>query len=303
MQKLHFLHQIKSYLTDNKPLGFGKALKLIDALFFRNLPEGEVLIKVLDGFQLYINPKYDKGIERKLYLTGSYEKGLLKVLDIILKPGDVVVDAGANIGLISVFCALRVGEKGSVLSFEPHPETFSILQRNITVNKLSTVRAFKQALGSEHSFAKIYSNLQINRGAASIVDFLEDSPAFDIEVVTLDGVLNQNSISRINLLKIDVEGFEMEVLKGAMDALIKDDSPILVVECSNTRNNFNYSMVDLFTFLTQKLGYQIFKFAISKEKISKLVPVKRVEDLPHHDNIIAFKPFHLQNLSKNPSIF
>lgn len=131
MRSLSLVHRVKSFLIDKRPKGFGRLLKAIDALFFRKLPDGEVLIKTLDGFQLYINPKYDKGIERKLYLTGSYEKGLLRILDKLVKPGDIVVDAGANIGLISIFCALRAGQSGMVLSFEPHPETYPILQKKI----------------------------------------------------------------------------------------------------------------------------------------------------------------------------
>jgi FkbM family methyltransferase len=303
MRQLHLLHQIKSFFIDRRPKGFGKALKIIDGLFFNKLPEGEVLIKTLHGFQLFVNPKYDKGIERKLYFTGSYEKGLLNVLDILVKPGDVIVDAGANIGLISIFCAYKVGEKGLVLSFEPHPETFPILEKNVALNHLSNIKAINKALGSENGNAKIYSNLQVNRGAASLVEFLEDSPAFDIKVETLDGVVMQNSIKKINLLKIDVEGFEMEVLKGARGILEKEDGPILVVECSNTRNNFNYSMEDLFLFLTHKYGYNIFKFSISKERVSKLVPVTVVEELPHHDNIVAFKDAQLQSLQNHPLLF
>lgn len=303
MQTLHLVHQIKSFLIDNRPKGFGRAIKAIDALFFKNLPEGEVLIKTLDGFQLYVNPNYDKGIERKLYLTGSYEKGLLHILEKLVKQGDIIVDAGANIGLISIFCALKVGKNGLVLSLEPHPETFPLLQKNISVNELSQIKAFNKALGSVLGIAKIYSNLQINRGAASLVEFQEDSPSFDISVLPLDDVLREQNISQVNLLKIDVEGFEMEVLKGSNGILSAENGPILVVECSNTRSNFNYDMVDLFDFLTVNHGYHIFKFSISKEKVSKLVRVNSVEELPEHDNILAFKDMHLKSLSGLTSIF
>ncbi len=298
MRTLNLVHQVKSFLIDKRPKGFGRVLKAIDALFFRKLPDGEVLIKTLDGFQLYVNPKYDKGIERKLYLTGSYEKGLLRILDKLVKPRDIVVDAGANIGLISIFCALRAGQSGMVLSFEPHPETYPILQKNISVNGISQIKAYKKALGSASGSAKIYSNLQINRGAASLVEFREDSPSFDIEVDSLDEVLKQQKISHVDLIKIDVEGFEMEVLKGAEGILSQENGPILVVECSNTRNNFNYSMEELFDFLNNKYCYSIYKLSHSKEKISRLVSVKSSKDLPEHDNILAFKNIHLQLLKK-----
>lgn len=256
------------------------------------------MITTLDGFKLYINPLYDKGIERKLYMTGSYEKGLLRILEKILKPGDIVVDAGANIGLISIFCAIKVGHNGLVLSFEPHPETYPILQKNIAINGISQIEAYNKALGSVSGTAKIYSNLQINRGAASIVEFQQDSPSFDIEVLSLDEVLKQRKISQVDLLKIDVEGFEMEVLKGASKILSEENGPILVVECSNTRTNFDYSMEALFDFLNQQHNYQIYKLSHSKEKISKLVAVESWEKLPQHDNILALKKCHFQLLKK-----
>lgn len=303
MKFLHAIHLIKSFLIDKRPIGFGRLIKTIDVLFIGRLPNGEVLIKTLYGFPLFINPRFDKGIEKKLYLTGTYEKGLLNLLGQLLNRGDVVVDAGANIGLISVFSGLQVGPSGLVLAFEPHPETLLLLNRNIQVNRLSHVKVLPQGLGSERSKAKIYSNLHINRGAASMVDFQEGAPSFDIEVSVLDEVLATQKVDRVKLLKVDVEGFEMEVLKGSKELLSRQDGPILVVECSNTRQNYHYSMDDLFRFLTDTHGYLIFRFAISKEKISKLLPVNSVDELPHHDNIVAFKPQDFETLSKKTNIF
>lgn len=276
---------------------------MLDSIFFRNLPKHEILLKTLYRFPLYINPSYDGGIEKKIYLTGTYEKGVLKIINALISHGDIVVDAGANIGLISVFCGLKVGGEGLVMAFEPHPETVSILRRNVAINHLPQVKVFELALGSKKSSAKIYSNLHINRGAASMVDFQEGAPSFEIQVEVLDDVLSSIQQEKVNLLKIDVEGFEMEVLKGSQNLLLKEDGPILIIECSTTRQNFKYSIADLFNFLTKASGYSIFRFGISKEKISKLVPVNSVEDLPHHDNIVAFKPFHLATLRRNQSIF
>lgn len=294
------IHHLKSFLVETKPKGFGRLLKIIDALFLSRLPNDEVLIKTLYGFPLFINPRYDKGIEKKLYLTGTYEKGLLKIISQILKPGDVVVDAGANIGLISIFSGILVGPSGLVLAFEPHPETVLILNKNIQINQLTHVKVFPQGLGSKRSKAKIYSNLHINRGAASMVDFQEGAPSFDIEVSVLDEVLASQKVNKVKLLKVDVEGFEMEVLKGAESILSQENGPILVVECSQKRNNFNYSIKNLYDYLTQNLAYQLFKFSISKERISKLIPVNRVEEMPEHDNIVGLKKFHIINV---PQIF
>ncbi|WP_317195045.1 FkbM family methyltransferase [Algoriphagus aestuariicola] len=299
----HHLHKIKSYLIDRRPFGHGRILKLIDRVFFDKIPSGEILTKTLYGFPLFIQPSVDRGLEKKIFFTGTYEKGLLHVLDCLLTRGDTVVDAGANIGLISVFCGLRVGKDGMVMAFEPHPETIPILRRNIEVNGLSQVAIYECALGRSSGTAKIYSNLQINRGAASMVDFVKGAPSFDIRVAVLDNILSELGPKRVRLLKVDVEGFEMEVLKGAKMLLSCADGPILVIECSLTRLNFQYSIGDLFWFLTEVHHYKVFRFSISKERISRLVPVHSADDLPHHDNIFAFKQAHLSTLHNKNAIF
>jgi FkbM family methyltransferase len=284
-RKIHLIHQLKSFLVDHKPFGFGRMLKLINALFFDSIPSGEILIKTLDKFWIYINPNLDKGIETKLYLTGTYEKGLLDILNQILGPGQIVIDAGANIGLISIFCSLKVGNRGMVFAFEPHPDTYLILEKNVRINSCKNVKMIQKALGSESISSKIYSNFQINRGASSIVVHQEDSPSFDINVVPLDDFLDKNI--EIDLFKIDVEGFEMEVLRGAIKILQNPDPPVLIVECSDSRDNFKYNTHDLYEFITSVNHYSIFRFKNGKERISKLEIVNSTEELPSHDNIIC----------------
>lgn len=296
-RKIHLIHQLKSFLVDHKPVGFGRMLKMINALIFDSIPSGEILIKTLDKLWIYINPNLDKGIERKLYLTGTYEKGLLDILNQILGPGQIVIDAGANIGLISIFCSRKVGNQGMVFAFEPHPDTYLILEKNVRINTCKNIKTIQKALGSESISSKIYSNFQINRGASSIVVHQEDSPSFDINIVPLDGILDKNI--KIDLIKIDVEGFEMEVLKGAIKFLHNPDPPILIVECSESRDNFKYNIHDLYEFIKSLNDYSIFKFNNGKERISKLEIVMSAEELPSHDNILCIPKSKMIRFPKN----
>src|SRR5690606_6625977 len=82
-------------------------------------PTRELNLKTIYGFGLRIDPATDRGMERSIYLTGTYEQGTLFVMRQILRPGDVFVDVGANIGWMTLYAVQCVGKGGKVFAFEP----------------------------------------------------------------------------------------------------------------------------------------------------------------------------------------
>ena len=90
-------------------------------------PKNKMIIKTIYGFKLHIDPIYDNGVEKSIYYTGTYEAGTLFIFSKLLEKGDLFIDVGANIGLMSIYAAMKVGESGNVHAFEPDPETFKIL--------------------------------------------------------------------------------------------------------------------------------------------------------------------------------
>ncbi|MEO6721265.1 MAG: FkbM family methyltransferase, partial [Ferruginibacter sp.] len=211
-------HRIKFSLQPKKPFsGRGILLKLADSILTE--PTGPLTIKTLDGFKLRIDPVKDKGVERSIYFTGTYEAGTLHVFDHLLKTGDIYFDIGSNIGLMAIFAAKKVGRKGQVHSFEPEPDTFKILEHNCRINSLNNMVLNNIAMGSVEEDAVIYPNLDINRGAASLVK-QDGSTGKKVTISTLDKYLANTMINKkIKLLKIDIEGYELEMLKGAAQLL------------------------------------------------------------------------------------
>jgi len=141
------------------------------------------------------------------------------------KRGDVVVDVGANIGYYTVLLADKVGKNGKVYAFEPDITNFEILKKNIEVNNLKNVEIINAAVGSKAGKLKLYKSKD-NFGDHKL--YGKDKNIETVKIVKLDDYLKDK---KINLMKIDTQGWEPEVIEGAMK-IIKRDQPIMFLEYS-----------------------------------------------------------------------
>ncbi|MFD0977936.1 FkbM family methyltransferase [Salinimicrobium gaetbulicola] len=286
-------YKAKFYL-DKKSFRGKYFLRRLLMLLKPNIEKG-LIVKINSGFKLKIFPLYDKGIERRLFENGIYEKGTLKIFNRIIESGYIIIDAGANIGLMSIHFSRLTGSNGKVFSFEPHPVTFDILKDNININQSTNIYPNQLALGSANKKGEIFERLHINRGAASLVNS-DNKNGFPIFIEKLDSYIERKSIKKLNLLKIDVEGYELEVLKGALKS-IKKFKPIICLEYSTDVYSQN-SPIKIY-FLLKELNYLVFKQENGKESESGLIEVKVKEELPQHDNLFCFQAFHLNEFAKD----
>lgn len=143
----------------------------------------------------------------------------LALIRSIVRPGDVAVDAGANIGLFTTSLARAVGEAGGVHAFEPNPETFQQLERNVRLNGLSNVHLNRLALSDSSGSAMLRSPVANEPGLASLSG--EGDPVAEVTVTTLDEYSTAADIETIAFLKLDVEGAELDALRGAQ-GLVED---------------------------------------------------------------------------------
>jgi FkbM family methyltransferase len=153
----------------------------------------------------------------------NYESALIEQ---ILRPGMTVVDVGANHGMFSLEAAHLVGREGVVHAFEPAPHTRALLLSNLDVNGLTTVRVFPEALGEKPGTARLRVHREmsgLNTLAAHDVTWnhqvLVADEIVEVPVTTLDAHAQVHGLERIDFLKIDVEGFELGVLRGARGLL------------------------------------------------------------------------------------
>lgn len=167
-----------------------------------------------DGaFDITLMP--NEGASRLTYYFGVSEPELFSFYEEFLKPGMVVVDAGANIGLHTLFFAKRVGPLGSVYAFEPGSATFKRLQAHVERNQLSNVHCFHCALGAAEGRVSLVEIGQDSSRNFVTNEFLSAGADEGVNLRPLDQVLREVNVEKVDFLKLDVEGFELEVLKGA----------------------------------------------------------------------------------------
>lgn len=172
----------------------------------------------------------------------------------LLKPGDVVVDVGANIGLYSLLAASRVGD-GRVIAFEPHPVAATRLRENIDLNKLHSVEVRVEAVGSSAGEARLTADLDT---ANYIVVGDDDSRTVGVPVSTLDDVVEAGR--PVALVKLDTEGFESAVLAGA-GRLLRDGSVLAwIVEIRE--HGLRYGGSDKSVLETfRRCGYRAYRYS------------------------------------------
>lgn len=176
---------------------------------------------------------YNDSVLSKLIFEG-FETDEIVFLNTFLDPGDTFIDIGANVGLFSLYASKKVGPQGSVIAFEPSSATSQRLLENIQLNGLKNISVFKLGLSDKSEILEL--NISINGYEAwnTFVKSADDkfSRTEKVQVKSFDDFCRENAFStdKVALIKLDVEGFEINVLKGASGLLSKEEAPVFMVE-------------------------------------------------------------------------
>lgn len=166
----------------------------------------------------------DRILGSSLRIYGEYSEDEVLLYDAFLKPSDVVIEVGANIGALTIPLARRCKK---VFSFEPQPQTYDLLCSNLNVNGIKNVDAFPYAIGAENSKVNIPTLEEIDEERGDYCGAEVGSGSFVVEQRSLDAMSSFDA--KVNFIKLDCEGAELDALKGA-EKLIKRDWPLLYVE-------------------------------------------------------------------------
>jgi FkbM family methyltransferase len=146
-----------------------------------------------------------------LSLRKNYEPKHVELMKSIVKEGDIVMDIGAHIGYYTLILAEIVGPKGKVYAFEPNPENFKVLQKNIEINGYKNVILEKKAISDKNGTVNFYFS-DLNTGDGRIYTSSEKRTSCEVECIKLDDYFK--NIPKPSFFKIDIQGIEILALKG-----------------------------------------------------------------------------------------
>lgn len=224
----------------------------------KNIPRHRTVIKKIDG--LFYELDLREFIDYEIYKNGCFEPETVKAIEKLARPGMTVIDIGANSGCHALRFAKIVGPEGKVFAFEPMSWAFKKMEKNVSLNKLSNLILERKALSdknigsSEIDFA---CSWPINQRKENLHPIHKGKIMKDeSEIITLDSYLEKNNIKKIDLIKLDVDGFELKILRGSLSSL-KKSCPIIILEIGRyTLNEQGDSPEELIDLLLEE-KYQI----------------------------------------------
>jgi len=183
--------------------------------------------------------------------NNPHERGEVEFLESIVKKEMSVIDIGANIGITTVAIARKIGEGGKLYSFEPVPEYFDTLRKNLSSNRLENVKVYELAVTDQVGTLNFYQ-----KGFSSGIIFEEGAEKIEASTTTVDRFLSEEKIERIDLIHMDCEGSELLVLKGARESLRKNKVRIFCEIHHDSLKRLGQSVQHIVRYL-QELGYEV----------------------------------------------
>lgn len=202
-----------------------------------------------DNFYMLLNPT--EHIQQQLFWYGYYEKELGDLMKKTVKPGDVFLDIGANIGYFSLLVANN-SPSVKVISFEPVAGLFQNMNENISLNNIKNIATVNAATGEITEEKELFISAPDNLGMSSFHQPENYSGKKEsVKVVAIDDWFKTSGLSKIDVIKLDVEGSELAALKGMKEVLQKQ-KPVLIVEVNpETLSMFNLKPSDIYDYLKQ----------------------------------------------------
>lgn len=183
------------------------------------------LLREIQGSQMLLDLN-DYGISKDLTFNDIREDIATHMMHEVLKDGDVVVDVGANIGYYALMEAKLVGDEGAVYAIEPVPRNFKLLEKNVSINKYRSIELYHHAIGDYDGKSTMYISPLSNWHAMN--DISGTGKTIEVDVFKLDTFLKDKPYP--SLIRMDVEGFEYQILQGLKDTLAEDKPLILFIE-------------------------------------------------------------------------
>lgn len=268
---LGLLKLIRLY-TFNSPVRKGKyRLSHLALRLSRRLPD-EAVVSTTDGRRLYADLS-SWGMYETVYFLGEYERAVTHFISSVVRTGDVCLDIGANFGWYTTLLHRLSGPHGEVHAFEPVPNIFARLEKNVALaGSPSNVHLNNVALGDAPGAVTIHQFAGLTIGHSSLSTMgRTDYTTVESPMMTLDSYLEEHHLSQVNFVKVDIEGAELMLFKGAGKLFRQDVPPIWMIEMAlGTTRGFNYLPNDLVAYMKGQADYEF--YAVDEVSLS-LIPI------------------------------
>lgn len=238
---------------------------------------------------LAVEPNFRSIVTSVLVAQGDWFEQEIEFWRNGIQAGMTVIDVGANAGVYTFSAARRVGSTGLVLAVEPFSQCIEYLNETCRVNQLDWVKVCAGAASDRNGTAKLSlsSASELNELISEEEGQTRDASSFEeVECFTLDSLIEQYDVSRVDFLKIDAEGHELQVLKGS-DRILTEFAPIILYENIAGHQGSNLPVADYL----RSIGYQLFRY---QPYLQRLIPVDVNGDFQDSLNVIALPQQHFR---------
>jgi FkbM family methyltransferase len=212
--------------------------------------------------------KFNAGKANPEGALGTYELPVQQALSNYLKSGDVFYDIGANVGFFTVLAAKLVGSSGKVYAFEPDRQNADCIRHNIQLNQFNNTAVWQKAVSHTTGTGELLLAEYSGGHTLSVVDRPPDlAGSITVELVSIDDLISQGKLTPPNLVKIDVEGAELDVLRGMIQT-IKQYQPIIIYEVDAAKQDSFQQKNESIEALIYSLDYKIVPLENSYQEIN-----------------------------------
>ncbi len=174
-----------------------------------------------------------------------------------------VFDVGANFGYLSLVWNQTIAKNGIVYAFEPHPTIFNSVKTSVKLNVLSNLKLINAAVSDKAGKIELHLSSTTSNTLTEVAQENKANTTVKIDMITLDEFSMQHAITHVDLIKIDVDGIEHDILKGAKQ-LIATSRPVIIVETNGDAS--------IHTFIREQ-GYKILDMKLNECKDDSVLPV------------------------------
>jgi len=226
----------------------------------------------------------------EIWAGARFERPEVGFILSVLDPGMIFFDVGANVGLFAISAAKKMGGQG-VFAFEPCSSTYELLKQNLQLNRLADVHVAQIALGDSVGVGALQINARGKDGLNTLGKPIHSESQVigheEVLITALDVFIKEHNVPRVDVMKVDIEGAELMMFRGARNLLERPDAPLILYEGFGfLSRGFGYHPVEIL-WLLESCGYTLLLLNSETAAISNLK-----SDYQYDSMVIAVKPGH-----------